>query len=135
MTELEQKLLFAERYLRNKRNDALMIVGNIMGRAVIDVDPMVVINNANSWVNDPIVIAEMKRIENLPPDDSALIFKLQTMIDECMNRGEEKAAMDGMKLLLTSRGLLKGSEKDDGKGGHDLKRLMEMVIDPANTGG
>lgn len=127
MTELEQKLLFAERYLRNKRNDALMIVGNIMGRAVIDVDPMIVINNANTWVNDPVVIAEMKRIENLPPDDSALIFKLQTMIDECMQRGEEKAAMEGMKLLFTSRGLLKASGKDDGKNDDQLAKLAAMV--------
>lgn len=127
MTELEQKLLFAERYLRNKRNDALMIVGNIMGRAVIDVDPMVVINNANSWVNDPVVIAEMKRLEEAPAESSALLFELQTNIRECMTRGEEAAAMKGWQILLTARGLMKPDSKDDGKSDDQLAKLAAMV--------
>lgn len=127
MTELEQKLLFAERYLRNKRNDALMIVGAIMGRAVIDVDPMIVINNANTWVNDPIVIAEMKRLEEAPAESSALLFELQTNIRECMTRGEETAAMKGWQILLTARGLMKTDAKDDGKSDDQLAKLAAMI--------
>ena len=131
MTVEEQKSLFAERYMR-RPNDALMIVANILGTEASN-NPLLAITYSNTWPNDPFVLSEIKRIKGQKPPVRDYIIELHENAKTCMNRGEEKAAVEYYKLILQAEGYLTKSG-EDGKSDDRLKELAAMVVDNGNTG-
>jgi hypothetical protein len=130
MTELEQKLLFAAR-LRREPDSALMIAASILGRATIDANPMLAINAADMWPHDPVVMAEIQRLNDAPVDKRIYITEMHSKANKAFERGDHKSYAAIMQLVLNAEGYLKGvSTKDDGKTGEDkLAELAAMVLD------
>ena len=122
----EQKTLFAERYMR-RPNDALMIVANILGTTATD-NPMLAITYANEWPNDSFVLSEIKRLKTIAPTLRDRVIQLEELVKECMLRGEEKAAVEYMKLIMQAEGHLKAKD-DGGKSDDRLKELAAMILD------
>lgn len=127
--EIQQaKTLFAERYLR-RPNDALMIVANILGKR-IDGKPLIAISCADAWPNDEFVQSEIKRLQELPPNKRTYIIQVHEWAKQCMERGEEKAAIDAMRLIFEAEGIIKAKGvSDNGKSDDKLKELAAMVVD------
>lgn len=125
-------MLFAERYYR-KPQDAVMIAANILGKEA-QANPMLAINAANSWPNDPLVLEEIARLRDCPIPKRDLINDMLDKAEKAFNRGEEKVYADIMKTVLQAEGYLVTGKPDDGKGNGRIEELMEMVIDHSDRG-
>jgi hypothetical protein len=131
MTDLEQKTLFAERLLR-RPDDALMIVANILGKDVIESNPMLPISLAQDWPNDPFVVAEMQRLKAILPSLEDIAREIHEKAKKAFEQGEQREYFSGMRLYAEVTGLIKKGV-DGGKSDDRLQELADMVLDPTNT--
>lgn len=133
MTEQEQKTLFAERYLR-RPDDALMIIANILGRDVIEQNPMLPISYSQSWPNDPFVLAEIKRLQSVLPSLEDIAREIHEKAKTAFSAGEMAEYFKGMRLYAEITGHIKKGASDNGKSDDRLEELAAMIVDSDNTG-
>lgn len=132
---LEQKLAFAERYFVN-RNDAIMIAAKVLGDEAVE-NPMLAINFGNTWPFDPVVVAELERRSQLGRPKGEYIATAWKWAQQCMDRGEEGAAKDLLKLAAEIENHLPRASAANAKttnpngNGHELD-LLEAIVDPDN---
>lgn len=130
----EQKRAFALRYHVNK-NDAIMHAAKVLGDEAVE-NPMLAINFGNAWPFDPIVIAELERLDNQSKAKGEYEAIANKWAQQCMERGEEHAAAKFLELAATLAGHINqraASVKDGTPNGEGhAQDLVDAIIDPEN---
>jgi hypothetical protein len=120
MTELEQKLEFAKHFRLNK--DALPIIQAILPK---DADAVTVLNAKAQWPFDPIVVAEIERLNNIPPTKEQIAFELHTKANRKDVLPEDQAKFYKLLIDLLNPGASSG--KAGTKGADKLAELKAML--------
>lgn len=124
MTVEEQKLLFARRYRENKK-DALMIARACLPK---DSDAITIINASNEWIHDPIVTAEIQRLDQIPLDKSVINNEVLTIARSTSVDPKDRIA--AYKLVAELNGLIiPAAMKGGAKSTDKLEELQKMLED------
>lgn len=123
----EHKKLFAEMYLRNKK-DFLMHTHKIAKTFDNSPNPHEVISMSEELLNDPVVLTEIKRIEETPIKKSAVVVEIYANAIKMFEMGNHTEYNKAMRLIAELEGFIKKDQKDDGTFGMGkLKELAESV--------
>lgn len=139
LAEYDYKLKFAELLHRIPRDGRLkfagMVAKEVFGKDTCDKYPMYVLNCAEHWPLDPIVSAEVDRLDLIPiPKELVLkdIYGLAT--DKFADHKDKVAAfrlysdMNGWTVKATTK------PNEGNSGTNDLlSELSEAVLNPADT--
>lgn len=122
MTVDEQKILFARRYRENKK-DALMIARACLPK---DSDAVTIINAKDTWPHDPIVLAEMQRLDELPLDKAIINNEVLTIARSSFVDPKDRIA--AYKLVAELNGLIiPTAQKGGAKSTDKLEELKAML--------
>lgn len=109
-----------------------MIVANILGKDVIENNPMLPISLAQDWPNDPFVVAEMQRLKAILPTLEDVAREIHEKAKRAFELGDTREYFAGMRLYAEVTGLIKKGA-DGGKSDDKLEELAAMLVDPSNT--
>lgn len=128
-TEHEKKLQFAGLLQRNpkelRRSAALLVAKEVVGKEDCLKYPLFVIQIADEWQIDPIVVAEIERLDMIPVDkNTALNVLFQIALSPFT---EPKDRVAALRLYADAQGWIKRNEKPDGSDNSGLIELGRML--------
>jgi hypothetical protein len=117
----ELKIRFARRFLAKDKKDAILIVRDLFPR---DSDAMPIINAAREWVDDPIVLAEIKRLEEIPVEKSKITQEVLVIARNSFVDAKDRIA--AYKLAAELNGLIVPSSVSAKGGAKSTDKLAEL---------
>jgi hypothetical protein len=128
----EHKKLYAQRYVQNRPNSLMIVKAIIEQLAIeqkIEFDPMQVLSVNEGILSDPVVIAEIERIEEEPLKKGAIVRELHGVAQKMLKVGDHTEYNKTMRLISEIEGFIsKGAKEDSGKTGiGQLKELVESI--------
>lgn len=123
----ELKIRFARRFVAKNKKDALFIISALFPPGT---DAIPIMNAAREWPDDDIVLAEIKRIEEIPVEKSkitqeVLVIARSTFVDPKDRIAAYKLAAELNGLIVPSSVSAKGGAKSTDK----LAELQKMLED------
>ena len=127
MSEEDAKLQFAA-LLVERPKDALLIAKSIVGSECAAARPMFVIEIAESWAIDPLVLGEMERLRLIPVAKEIIEKELLYLArNEYVGHGDRIKAYE-LVAKIGGHIVNKTQNKDEGKSDDRLKELAAMVM-------
>lgn len=129
----EDKKVYARRYVQNKPNSLMIVKAIIEQLAIeqkIEFDPMQVLSVNEGILSDPVVIAEIERIEEEPLKKGSIVRELHGVAQKMLKVGDHTEYNKTMRLISEIEGFIsKGAKEDTSKHAMDrLKELSEMIV-------